>query len=471
MQCMKPARTISRTVGRTSPPAPGQPYLFLTLRCDRPIEPGARFCLHGADVVTIGRGDSLSVERREEDGVAVIRIGIPDLRLSSTHARLQSVLGNWVIEDAGSKNGTWVDGQRVTRATLPDGALLELGHSFFLYREALPGGGPEFVDARELHPPADRLATLSPELAAELDRLLLMARSRVPILVRGETGTGKEVIASAIHQLSGRPGRFIAVNCGALAENLVESELFGYRKGAFSGAAEDRPGLVRSSDQGTLLLDEIGDLPLSAQAVLLRVLQEEEVLAVGATHPVKVDLRVVASTHRDLDALAAGERFRADLLARLSGFRLSLPPLRERREDLGLLIAALLRKLAGDAASRVAFTPDAARALLLHRWPRNVRELEKCLSGAIVLAREGVVELEHLPASIRSAPEGTVPTMPAAPRLSRQEEERRRHDELVVLLREHDGNVTAVARAMGKPRTQVQRWLRRLRVDPLSFRR
>ena len=468
---MEPARTISRTVGRTSPPAAGQPHLFLTLRCDRPIEPGARFCLAGADVVTVGRGDSLSIERREEDGAAIVHIGIADPRMSITHTRLQSVLGNWVIQDAGSKNGTWVDGRRVTSATLPDGAVVELGHSFFLYREALPAGGSEFVDARELRPPAERLATLSPALEAELDRLVLMARSRVPILVRGETGTGKEVIASAIHQLSGRPGRFVAVNCGALAENLVESELFGYRKGAFSGAAEDRPGLVRSSDQGTLLLDEIGDLPLSAQAAFLRVLQEEEVLAVGATHPFKVDLRVVASTHRDLDALAAEERFRADLLARLSGFSFSLPPLRERREDLGLLIAALLRKLAGDAASHVTFTPDAARALLLHRWPLNVRELEKCLSGAIVLAGEGVVELEHLPSSVRNAPAGTPVKAPAPPRLSKQEEERRRHDQLVALLDQYQGNVTAVARAMGKPRTQVQRWLRRLRVDPLSFRR
>jgi sigma-54 dependent transcriptional regulator, acetoin dehydrogenase operon transcriptional activator AcoR len=471
MQWMEPAQTISRTVGRTSPPATGQPHVFLTLRCDRPLEPGARFCLEGADVVTIARSDSLSMERREEDGVAVMRIGIPDPRLSSMHARLQSVLGNWVVQDAGSKNGTWVDGRRVTSIPLADGALVEVGHSFLLYREALPARGPAFVDARELRPPAERLATLSPALEAQLDRLVLVARSRVSILVRGETGTGKEVIASAIHQLSARPGRFVAVNCGALAENLVESELFGYRKGAFSGATEDRPGLVRSSDQGTLLLDEIGDLPLSAQAALLRVLQEAEVLAVGATQPVKVDLRVVASTHRDLDALVGEERFRADLLARLSGFSLSLPPLRERREDLGLLVAELLRKLAGEGASDVTFTPEAARALLLHRWPLNVRELENCLASAIVLASNGVVGLEELPASIRDMGQSTARTTPSPPRLSKQEEERRRHDELVDLLRKYDGNVTAVARAMDKPRTQVQRWLRRLHVDPLSFRR
>src|SRR6266851_6572736 len=227
---MKPAQTISRTVSRTSPPGGGEPHLFLTLRCDRPIEPGARFYLHDANVVTIGRGESLSMERREEDGVAVMRIGTPDPRMSSTQARLQSVLESWMIQDAGSKNGTWLDGRRVTSAPLRDGALLELGHSFLLYREALPAAGPELLDARELRPAAPGLATLSPRLAADLGHLELVARSRVSILIRGETGTGKEVIASAIHQLSGRPGRFIAVNCGALPESLVESELFGSRK-------------------------------------------------------------------------------------------------------------------------------------------------------------------------------------------------------------------------------------------------
>src|SRR5438128_4351699 len=170
MQWMEPAQTISRAVGRPSPPAPGQPHLFLALRCDSPTEPGARFCLQAADVVTIGRNDSLSMQRREEEGAALLRIGIPDPTLSSTHARVQSVLGNWVVQDAGSKNGTWVDGRRVTSATIPDGALVEVGHSFLLYREALPAAGPEFVDARKLRPPAERLATLSPGLEAELDR-------------------------------------------------------------------------------------------------------------------------------------------------------------------------------------------------------------------------------------------------------------------------------------------------------------
>ncbi len=198
---------------------------------------------------------------------------------------------------------------------------------------------------------------------------------------------------------------------------------------------------MRGGDRGTLLLDEIGDLPLAAQAAMLRVLEEEEVLAVGAARPVKVDLRVVSATHRDLDALVAEERFRPDLLARLSGYVCALPPLRERREDFSLFVAALLTRLAPAGAT---FTPEAVRALLRYEWPLNVRELEKCLASAVALAGGARIDLEHLPSAVRS--------------------------ELIALLRRHGGNVTAVARAMGKARTQVQRWLRRFGIDPLSFR-
>jgi transcriptional regulator with PAS, ATPase and Fis domain len=343
--------------------------------------------------------------------------------------------------------------------------VIEIGHTFLLFRSALPASGPGILDGRDLGRAPDGLATLSPAFRSQLDRVELVAQSRIPVLLLGETGTGKELIARAVHQLSRRTGPFVAVNCGALPETLVESELFGYRKGAFSGASEDRPGLVRSSDTGTLLLDEIGSLPLPAQAALLRVLQEAEVVPIGATRPVAVDLRVVAATHDDLAVLASQERFRADLLARLSGFTVLLLPLRERREDLGLLIAALLRKLAGKAAQDVTLTPAAARVLLLHLWPLNVRELEKCLSTALVFARDGRIEVEHLPAEVRTAPNAKH----GAPALL--DPARHGHAELIALLREHSGNVTAVARALGKRRTQVQRWLRQLKIDALSFRR
>jgi DNA-binding NtrC family response regulator len=462
---MDSPRTITQTHERRSPARKGHAHLFLAFQCDRPLEGGARFSLEGADVVTIGRAGSLQVERGQEGGAATLKIGVPDSRMSALHARLQRILGGWVIEDLGSKNGTLLDGQRVTTSPLADDALLELGHSFFVFREALPHAEPAFLDARNLGPVPRGMATLSPSFAAELQRVVAFARSLVPVLICGKTGTGKELIASAIHELSGRSGPLVPVNCGAIAANLVESELFGYRKGAFSGAIEDRPGLVRSSDHGTLLLDEIGDLPLPAQATLLRVLQESEVTPVGATRPVKVDLRVVAATHRDLAALVSQERFRSDLLARLGGATISLSPLRDRREDFGVIASALISRISGDSVKAVTFSADAARTLLQYGWPLNVRELEKCLASALVLAQHDRVEPQHLPESVRTAPR-----QPAAPPPMR-EQDRRLREELIQLLRENGGNVTAVARAMGKARTQVQRWLRRFEIDPGSFAR
>src|SRR4051812_5070285 len=287
MAAMDGTRTITRN-DEQKPAHKRSPYLFLVLRCDRPFEPGVRFRLDGVDAIDLGRTDELRTDRSGK----TLRIGIPDGRMSATHARLEKILGGWVVQDKGSKNGTLVDGQRTASASLADGAVLEMGHTFFLFREG-PQTAPERVKADELKPPAAGLATFSPELAADLDRIAVVARAptHLPILLQGETGTGKEVVARAIHELSGRPGPFVAVNCGALT--LVEAELFGHGKGAFAGGSEDHSGLVRSSDRGTLLLDDIADLSLTAQAALLRVLQEEEVQTPGALRPPKVDLRVV----------------------------------------------------------------------------------------------------------------------------------------------------------------------------------
>jgi DNA-binding NtrC family response regulator len=185
---------------------------------------------------------------------------------------------------------------------------------------------------------------------------------------------------------------------------------------------------------------------------------------------VKVDLRVVAATHRDLEGLVAKEAFRADLLARLSGFSLRLPSLRERREDLGIIFASLLRKHAGESAGAVTLDGDAGRALLSYRWPLNVRELEKCLSGALVLARCGRIGPEHLPAALSSPREAAAPPLAGGPPALGEEDQRRRQ-ELEAKLRENSGNLTAVARAMGKARNQIQRWVRRYRLDPESYRR
>jgi transcriptional regulator with GAF, ATPase, and Fis domain len=291
-----------------------------------------------------------------------------------------------------------------------------------------------------------------------------VARSNVSVMLLGETGTGKEVVARVVHTLSSRRGELVAVNCGAFPPHLVESELFGHKRGAFSGATEDRLGLVRSADGGTLFLDEIGELPASAQAALLRVLQESEVVPVGATRPIRVNVRLVTATHRDLSALVDAGSFRKDLLARISGFKLALPPLRDRKEDVGLLVGTLLPRVLPEHFAQTTFCVDAARALFRYDWPLNVRELEKALGVAAVLARGGRIELEHLPAEVRQPPRAPTPLARLSP------EELAHQADLVELLTRHRGNVAAVARDLKKGRQQVHRWMKRYGVDPNSFR-
>jgi hypothetical protein len=331
--------------------------------------------------------------------------------MSTSHATLHRIFDAWSVEDTGSRNGTLVNGRAIRRERLADGDWIEVGHTFLLFRESvlLAPDGSRVLDAADLRPAAAGLATLQPSLAAGFRQLEVVARSSISVVIRGETGTGKEVVASALHALSGRQGPFQALNCGALSSPSVQAELFGQQKG-MAGAAEDSPGLIRAAAGGTLFLDKIDDLSLPAQALLLRVLQAGEVLPVGAARPVQVDVRVVATTQRDLQALAAENRFRTDLLARLAGFTLALPALRERREDLGLLLAAFLRRQAADA--RVSFSSEAARAMLLYSWPLNVRELEKALQAAVVLAKDGKVELDHLPPPVRGALRSTTAAAP-----------------------------------------------------------
>jgi len=443
----------------------GTPHVFLVLSCDRPGAAAMRCSLEHVDEVMLGRADSPGISRGDGSGVPRLTIGVDDAWMSASHALLRRVLGSWTIEDLGSKNGTLVRGRRCQRAELQDGDLIELGHTFFLFRARVRPSG-EVVESSSLAPLASGFATLVPSLAEALSRAQAVARSTVPVVVRGESGTGKEVVASAIHALSGRTGPFQAVNCGALPAALVESELLGYRRGAFTGAEDDRAGLVRSAHGGTLFLDEIGDLPLTAQAALLRVLQEGEVQPLGATRPIKIDVRLVSATHRDLEALAAEEKFRPDLLARLGGVTVQLPPLRERREDLGLLAAALLKR--HFPGRRVVLGSEAARALLVYPWPLNVRELERCLQAAVVLAGEGPIELRHLPPAV-AASLAEPPSLGVASAQGLPEADRRRREEIVAALRESGGNVTAAARVLGKARVQVQRWMKRYRIDRGEF--
>jgi hypothetical protein len=438
--------TLSLEDDREDKREPRVAQLVVILECDRTAAGSSRHLLRDVREARIGRGD---VRRAERDGRG-LALAIPDARMSSPHARCVLRDGRWYIEDAGSKNGVFVDGERRETMALHDGAIVQLGHTILLYCEA-----PVLADE-----PLDRDGgdTFVASFARAVADLAAVMATPAAVLIQGETGTGKEVLARRAHGFAGRSGPLVAVNCGALPSTLVESELFGYRKGAFSGADQDRPGLVRAADGGTLFLDEIADLPLPAQAALLRVLQEREVVPVGGTQPVRVDVRVIAASHHDLGKRVAEQLFRRDLYSRLAAFTVAIPPLRERLVDFGLLLQPMLA-----ARDDVKISCAAVRAMLEYEWPLNVRELESCVTVSAALARGGAIKLEHLPEAVRSG-------APANVRVPLGPEEQAQHDRLIALLSEHGGNISAIARATGKARPQIHRWLRRFGIDPDAYR-
>jgi len=441
------------------------PVLYVVFRASAPFERPSRHLLDGVDVVCFGRGEP----RAKRDRAARrLTVRVPDPVMSADHGRLIRAHGQWLLEDPGSKNGAVVEGRPTRASVVQPGELFMLGHSFFLLDTTdVLGALPADRFADQPPPPSPPLATLDEGLGHTIDLLRRAAPSDVPVLLLGDTGTGKEVFARALHAMSGRRGAFVAVNCGGLAPTLVESELFGHRKGTFSGALHDRPGYLRSADGGTLFLDEIAELPLPAQASLLRALQLREVVPVGDSLPVSVDLRVCAATHRNLADMVAAGTFREDLYARLLGISVSLPPLRHRRCDLGLLIAALLRGLRG--GDRARFTPDAAYALLRYPWPMNVRELERSLAAALALAGRDPIERRYLPAAVTAGPSSSAVPAPVARPAGAVEPpvDRARLEEL---LRAHAGNVRRVAEALHTSRSQVRRLAERFALKADGFR-
>lgn len=238
----------------------------------------------------------------------------------------------------------------------------------------------------------------NPRMRAVLELAAEVASLRSTVLVRGESGTGKELVARAIHFSGDRAGKpFVAVSCAALAETLLESELFGYEKGAFTGAAERKKGKFELADSGTIFLDEIGDIPPKLQADLLRVLQERSFYRLGGTEEVKVDVRVIAATHHDLQQAVQEGRFRDDLYYRLNVIEVQIPPLRERREDIPLLARHFVDRLAREIGKEVhGLTEGAMKALLDHNWPGNARELENAIERAIVTSRTGTITEDDL---------------------------------------------------------------------------
>jgi two-component system response regulator HydG len=303
----------------------------------------------------------------------------------------------------------------------------------------------------------------SPAIIDVMKTLARVAPSQATVLVLGETGTGKELVARTIHHFSERAERrFVAVNCSALAEGLLESELFGHVRGAFTGAGTARPGLFREADRGTLFLDEIGDISPALQARLLRALQEHEIVPLGSETPVKVDVRVLAATHRDLPELVRQGRFREDLYYRLNVVTLTLPPLRARPQDIPLLIDHFLHELAArHGRGPVAVDPEAQRRLLTYDWPGNIRELQNVLERAMLLAEQDVIGPEHLPPEVRAprAPAVPPPAEPAAGPLRSLDEVHRDH--VLRVLGAMRGNRDDTSRVLGISRRTLSRMILR----------
>ncbi|MGH8126771.1 MAG: sigma-54-dependent transcriptional regulator [Gammaproteobacteria bacterium] len=293
-----------------------------------------------------------------------------------------------------------------------------------------------------------------------------MARSQAPVLITGESGTGKELAARLIHTSGPRSAYpFVPVNCGAIPAELVESELFGHKKGSFTGAHVDRPGLIRSAEGGTLFLDEIGELPLPMQVKLLRVIQERRVRAVGATQEVPVDARFVSATHQDLSLALAEGRFREDLYYRINVIDLHVPPLRERRGDIPLLAEALLTRMCATAGTAVKkLTPEAIAMLEEHAFPGNVRELENVLERAFALTETDTIDADdiHLRRSPRR-PEADAAGGPEPLPNMLDEVERQA---IQKALRETGGNRTAAARVLGMTFRQLRYRLQKLNIKP-----
>jgi len=290
-----------------------------------------------------------------------------------------------------------------------------------------------------------------------------VARTDSSVLITGESGTGKELVARAIHFTSERAnGRFLPINCGALPENLLESELFGYKRGAFTGAMNEKIGLLKAADKGTVFLDEIGDMPLALQVKLLRVLQEREVYPLGSNDPVSFDVRVVCATNKDLEAEVKAGRFREELLYRINVITIKLPPLRERKDDIPLLASHFLKKFERSLSrGGMRFSKGAMKLLLSYAWPGNVRELENTIERAAILAETDVIHSHDMPDKLRSN------ALPSGPGFDNGnvtlEDLEREHIKRV--LGQVEGNKDRAAQMLGIHVSTLYRKMQRYRLD------
>jgi transcriptional regulator with GAF, ATPase, and Fis domain len=405
---------------------------------------------------------------------ARVRVGAGpgnDLRLedptvSGAHFELCATPQGFTIRDLGSTNGTHVGNLRVVHAFLPAEAEIRAGDVPLRF-QALPDVTASPLSTNHRLGGAVGKSAVMREVFAKVEKV---APTDATVLLTGETGSGKEVVASALFDLSRRAGSpFVVVDCGAITATLIESELFGHEKGAFTGAVGRHLGAFERAHTGTLFLDEVGELELSLQPKLLRALERREVARVGGDKPIPVDVRIIAATHRDLRAMVAREEFREDLYYRLAVVHLQLPPLRDRPEDIELLVDHFLGQL---KRTRADLPPDAMTHFLEHDWPGNARELRNAVERAVVLG-----DVSHGPSlSPRAATPGAgpaaTPASPPAVDLSLPFKEAKadlvaafEHSYVRELLKTHGGNVSAAARQAGIDRMSLHKLINKYHVE------
>jgi transcriptional regulator with AAA-type ATPase domain len=389
--------------------------------------------------ITLGRDPDNNVE-------------LAGLQTSRRHASIERRGAALSVRDLKSRNGIFVNGTRMPESPLCVGDLLRIGGWLGVVRMVAPAQVPA-VGFREVIPSY----FVGSVLGSVLEPVERVATTDLPVVVQGETGTGKEGVAQALHRWSRRSGALVAINCGALPEHLAEGELFGYRKGAFTGADRANPGHLRAADQGTLFLDEIADLPLAIQIKLLRALEQREVVPLGESHPVPVDVRIVAAAQSSLRQQMEQGRLRPDLYARLEGLTVVLPPLRERRIELPFLFSRMLEKQA-KKSSTPTLDPATVEALCLYDWPFNLRELDRVARQLWALHGSKPSWLsEHLPERFRQSPSGDVPKSAAPAKRRPIGRKDVGLDDLRVALRSTQGNVSHAVELLGISRAKAYR--------------
>lgn len=427
--------------------------------------------VHSPVADQIGRSIALG-QQPLEIGRATAPVALDDDQLSRVHCRFEAREGGHTLFDLESRNGTFVGGARVDQCDLTAEMVIRVGAHVLVY---------QYLPMQAIEAMADAAHKVSPIVGDSWPTILLRntiaerAPTSVPVLVLGESGVGKELVAAELHRQSGRSGRFVPVNCAALPDHLAESELFGHVKGAFTGAHQASSGLFGAATRGTLFLDEIGDLALPLQAKMLRALNDGEIRRVGDPHPTHVETRIVAATNVDLEAAIEAGTFRGDLYARLMGATIAVPSLRERRQD----ILPLARRFLEAQSSDAPIEPDAAEALTIYDWPYNVRELQNLARGVATTVRsKALFELSSMPKPIRErlkdresdgeAPQAASEEVPLILRVPRDREPSAA--ELTLVLDHFGGNVAQVAHYFGRARKQIYRWARKQNLDVDSFR-